>query len=241
MFHRWYPQILLSILVALLLATTPVYAVKVAKGSNLGGGHQIWFEAEDYDVRDPDTDEFFPVVENADASGGKVIGRAGAEGGRISWTFDISAVGGSGGTWYLWYRGINPANSSDYMLVDGDPDDLPIPAGPPHPGGDGTAPFVNDDDRVFEANIGDWDWASPDPGADGTAHGEGHTKELQNGVNTMHIYHRQGNDTVFKDVFMWTDVADYIPTDDDYNNAAVVGGAAVQPLDKLATTWGSIK
>jgi hypothetical protein len=30
--------------------------------SNYGGGHQIWFEAEDYDERDPDTDQFYPVV-----------------------------------------------------------------------------------------------------------------------------------------------------------------------------------
>jgi hypothetical protein len=233
MFHRWYLQISLSIFFALLLATTSVYAVGNARVSSLGGGHQIWFEVEDYDVRDPDTDEFYLVAPSSPAGVfGESMTRAGGEGGMISWTFDISAAGGSGGTWYFWYRAINPSNSSDYMLVEGDPDDAEIPTGPPYPGTDGVAPFVNDDDRIFEEDVPDWGWAR-------AGHEEGHTKELQDGMNTMYIFHRQGNDTVFWDVFMWTDSADYVPSDDDYR--AAEASAAVKPAGKLATVWGGMK
>ena len=234
MFHRWYTIRVFSIFIALLLLTVPAYAVKDMKVSNFGGGSQVWFEAEDWDVRDPDTDEFFLLVDEGGAFG-KALTRAGGAGGRLTYTFDIGAAGGSAGTWYLWGRVINPSNNSDYMLIEGDPDDGEIPGGPPYPGDADTPPFTNDDDRIFEANIGDvgaWDWGNPD-------HGEGHTKELQDGVNTMHIYHRQGNDTKVVDVLMWTDNADYVPTDDDYTNAQLA--TAVEPAGKLATAWGRIK
>lgn len=233
MFQR-YSLILLSIILILLLATVSAYAVTIAKGSNNGGGNQVWFEAEGYDVRDPDTDEHYIVVDK-DGAFGQAITRAGSGGGMINWTFDISEVGGQGGTWYFWYRGINPNNSSDYMLVEGDPGDPEIPAGPPYPAGSDTPPFNNDDDRIFEEDIpGGWGWAR-------AGHEEGHTKELQDGANTMYIYHRQGNDSVFWDVFMWTDDPDYTPTDADYEGAELLGASAAQPMDKLSITWGSIK
>jgi hypothetical protein len=59
----------------------------------------------------------------------------------------------------------------------------------------------------------------------------------------MYIFHRQGNNTVFWDVFMWTDSAVYLPNDEDYINAkpGKIGPEAVLPLEKLSTTWGSIK
>jgi hypothetical protein len=225
MFHQLSKQILLGIFVALLLLTMPVYGIKNFnyKISNYGGAHQIWFEAEDYDERNPDTAQYYPVVDAADAFG-KAITRAGGAGGMIRWTFDISAAGGKGGTWYFWARQINPENSSDYMLVEGDPDDADIPTGPSFPGGDGAAPFDNADDRIFEIDVGPaWGW--------GQSWGiEGHTKELQNGENTMYIFHRQGNDTVFWDVFMWTDGANYVPTDEDYQNATTAPlGKAFNP------------
>ncbi len=202
--------------------------------SNYGGGHQIWFEAENYDERDPDTDDYYIVVDK-DGAFGKAITRAGDGGGMINWTFDISAAGGKGGTWYFWYRGINPSNASDYLLVEGDPDDAEIPAGPPYPAGSGTPPFDNDDDRIFEEDIVGWGWAL-------AGHEEGHTKELQNGVNTMYIYHRQGNDTAFWDVFLWTDNSDYVPTDDDYNNAREMKAwQAAAPVDKLVSVWGQVR
>ena len=231
MFHRWYIQISFSVL-ALLLMTMPAYAVKNLKGSNHGAGTQVWFEAEDYDERNPDTDEFFLVVD-ADGAFGQAVTRAGADGGMMSWKFDIEKAGGKAGTWYFWGRVINPSNQSDYMLVEGDPDDAEIPSGPPFAGGDGSAPFVNDDDRIFEENTGPpWAWAI-------AGHPEGHVKELKGGMNTMYMYHRQGNDTRIMDVFMWTDDPDYVPTDADYESASPV--APVEPAGKLAAVWGNIK
>jgi hypothetical protein len=222
-------QIPLGIFLALLL-TVPAYAGQNYKISNYGGGHQIWFEAEDYDERNPDTAQYFPVVDQAGAFG-KAISRAGGAGGMIRWTFDIGAAGGKGGTWYFWGRIISPNNQSDYMLVEGDPGDATIPTGPPFPGGDGVAPFDNADDRVFEETVDpSWAWVR-------TGHDEGHTKVLQNGKNTMRIYHRQGDNTVFWDVFMWTDSASYVPTDDDYRNAMVLlPGTASNPIPGVGAT-----
>jgi len=98
MFHQSSKQILLGIFVALLLVTMPAYAVENYKTSNYAGAHQIWFEAEDFDERDPPTDQYYSVVDEAGAFG-KAINRAGGRGGMIRWTFDISAAGGKGGTW----------------------------------------------------------------------------------------------------------------------------------------------
>ena len=63
MFNRWYPQNLFGLFLALLLVTIPAYAVKTQRASNYGGGHQIWFEAEDWDERIPDTDEFYEATD----------------------------------------------------------------------------------------------------------------------------------------------------------------------------------
>jgi len=223
MLHKSGKLIILGVLVALLLPAAQVYAVKNFKISGYGGGHQIWFEAEEFDERNPDSDQYYPVVDQAGAFD-QAISRSGGAGGMIRWTFDISTAGGAGGTWYFWARQINPSNASDYMLVEGDPDDAEIPTGPSFPGGDG-APFSNADDRVFEIDVGPlWGWAQ--------SWGiEGHTKELQDGENTMYIFHRQGNDTVFWDVFVWTDDPGYVPNDDDYRNAAVIlPGIAYAPI-----------
>ena len=224
MFYRSSRQVLLGVVVTL-LAAVPVHAVKNFKISNFGNAHQIWFEAEDYDERNPDTNAYYPVVDAAGASG-KAVTRAGAAGGMIRWTFDISTAGGKGGTWYFWGRIINPSNTSDYMLVKGDPGDPVIPATPPFPGGSGAAPFDDADDRIFEGDFAGL------PGAWGQAWDpEGHAKELQNGENTMYIFHRQGNETVFWDVFVWTDSDTYVPTDADFQKAtAVLPGRALNPI-----------
>ena len=228
-----------GIFVALLLITIPVNAVENFKISNYGGGHQIWFEAEDYDERNPDTDQYYPVVDE-DGAYGQAITRAGDAGGMIRWTFSISKAGGRAGTWYFWARLIDPGNTSDYMLVKGDPGDPTIPTGPPFPGGSGSAVFDDADDRIFEIDVGPpWGWAQ-------SWDIEGHTKELQDGENTMYIFHRQGNDTVFWDVFMWTDSSSYVPTDADYENAALapLGITATNPSPAngalIEATWVSL-
>jgi hypothetical protein len=235
MFNQPSRQILFCILIGLLLITTPAYAVRNIKISNYAGGHQIWFEAEDFDERNPDTDQYYPVVDVADAFG-QAITRTGGAGGMISWTFDISAAGGRAGTWYFWGRVLNPENRSDYMLVEGDPGDAEIPAGPPFPGDDGTAPFDNTDDRILEETTDPWGWWGND---------EGSTKELHNGQNTMYIFHRQGNETGFWDVFMWADDPVYRPSDEDYLNAITFfPGTAFKPIPAdgavLEDTWVSL-
>ena len=75
MLHQSSKQIPLGIFFALLL-TVPAYAGKNYKISSYGGGHQIWFEAEDYDERNPDTNAYYPVVDQAGAFG-KAVTRAG--------------------------------------------------------------------------------------------------------------------------------------------------------------------
>jgi len=219
-FNQSSKQILIGIFAVLLLLTMPAYAVKNFKVSNYGGASQIWFEAEDFDERDPASDQYYAVVDEAGAFGQAIHRDNGP--GMIRWTFDVSRASGTGGTWYFWGRVINPGNQSDFLLVEGDPDDAEIPTGPPWPGGDGTPPFVTSDDRVFEENTGPpWAWGLSN-------HEEGHTKILQDGENTMYIFDRSGNNTVFWDTFMWTDDPDYVPTDADYENATVptLGGAS---------------
>jgi hypothetical protein len=229
MFHRSSTHMVVGLFLALVL-TVPVYAVKNPKISAYGKGHQIWFEAEDYDERNPDTATYSPVVDQAGAFG-KAVSRTGEAGGMIRWTFDISAAGGKGGTWYFYGRVLNPNNRSDYMLIEGDPTGPAIPAGPSFPAGDGTAPFVNGHDRIFEQTVAAWGWSRAN-------HEEGHTKQLKDGVNSMYVFRREGqNSTVFWDVFVWTDDPDYRPTDDDYRNAKVpVSGTALNPTPSGGAT-----
>ncbi len=222
------------------LAPSHIFAVEVFRVSNHDGGAQIWFEAEAFDQRLPEGDQHFPITGEGNAPDapddafGEAITRNGGAGGRLSYTFDISRADGKAGTWYFFGRVINPSNQSDYMLVDAHPDD-DIPDGPPFPGGDGVAPFDNADDRIFEQDTPAWAWVL-------TSHAEGHTKELDDGENTMHIFHRQGNSTRFIDVIVWVDDPAYLPTDDDYVAAKEkTSGLGVDDGGKLATVWGGLK
>jgi hypothetical protein len=136
----------------------------------------------------------------------------------IIYTFDVSLAGGKGGTWYFWGRVINPNNNSDFLLVEGHPGD-PMPVTLPMSG------LVNGH-RVFEQSGRgpDWHWA-PTAGDIGD---EAHTKTLKDGENTMYILARESG--AIWDVFMWTDSPDYVPTNEDYQNAAIfVGGSASDP------------
>ncbi|MFQ6035524.1 MAG: hypothetical protein ACE5NM_06715, partial [Sedimentisphaerales bacterium] len=102
MFHQSSKQILLSIFVALLLMTMPVYAVENFKISNYGGAHQIWFEVEDFDERNPDDDSSFALSDQPGAYGRSINSVGSADGASmIRYTFDISKAGGKGGTWYF--------------------------------------------------------------------------------------------------------------------------------------------
>ncbi|MHC4631228.1 MAG: discoidin domain-containing protein [Planctomycetota bacterium] len=219
MFHKSSKQILLSIFVALLLVATPGYAVEIFKTSTYGGGHQIWFEVEDFDERDPADDSSFALSDEPGAFGRSISSISGSDGASmIIYTFDVSLAGGKGGTWYFWGRVINPNNNSDFLLVEGHPGD-PMPVTLPMSG------LVNGH-RVFEQSGRgpDWHWA-PTAGDIGD---EAHTKTLKDGENTMYILARESG--AIWDVFMWTDSPDYVPTNEDYQNAAIfVGGSASDP------------
>ena len=203
------------------------------KISQYGNGHQIWFEAEKYTARTPDTDEHWAVEKMNKAYGKTVLSPTGKFGTMLRYEFDISACGPSakGGEWYFWGRLVNPNNLSDFMLVDGNPGDK-IPKKAPAD----REPF-NNKQRVFEFSIG----ALPDKFAWGPAsHKEGHTKTLKNGKNVMVFFRRQAGQKNKMDVFMWTNDKAYQPTDQDYEKAKPKR-LSVKKVDKLSTFWGIIK
>jgi hypothetical protein len=219
MLYQLSKRVLPGIIVVLLLMTVPVYAVGKFKVSNYGDGSQIWFEAEDFDERDPDDENSFALSDQPGAFGRSISSVNGNDGeSMIRYTFDISKAGGAGGTWYFWGRVINPNNNSDFMLVAGHPGDQ-VPFTLPVSG-------LASDQRIFEqSDLGnDWLWAP----TEGSAGEEAHTKILQNGENTMYILNRESG--AVWDVLMWTDDPDYVPTDEDYVNATVPSlGAAFDP------------
>ena len=190
MFHQWSRLIGAGVFFALLVAG-PVRAGENYKISSYGGGHQIWFEAEDYDERNPDSDAGFALSDEPGAFGRSITNTSGDDGAYLlRYEFDISKAGGRGGTWYFWGRVINPNNRSSFLLVDGHPGDpTPVTSLP-------VTGLVNGQ-RIFEENIGaTWTWGR-------TNHGEGHTKTLRDGLNTMYVLARETNGIM--DVFMWTD------------------------------------
>jgi len=200
--------ILASLMVVLGLPAAQVYAVKTVKVSSYGGGHQVWFEVEDFDERDPANDSSFALSDEPGAFGRSITCVDSTDGASmIRYTFNVSPAGGSGGTWYFWGRVINPNNNSSFMLVDGSPGDQ-VPFTLPVSG-------LANNQRIFEqSGLGnDWVWA-PTPGSAGE---DSHTKTLKDGENTMYILARESGATW--DVFMWTDDPDYVPTDEDYQNA----------------------
>jgi len=219
----------MSIFMALLLVI-PAGGVENFKTSSYGAGHQIWFEAEDFDERKPDNNDGFALSDQSDDFGKSITNTSGDDGEfMLRYDFDISKSGGSGGTWYFWGRVINPTGRSSFMLVEGHPGD-PMPVTIPMSGLTGKM-------RIFEDHIGStWTWAND------TFH-DGHTKTLRDGMNTMYVLARE--DAGQMDVFMWTDDPNYMPTDADYKKAKVTGkapasspsptGAAPQ-LDSAAQT-----
>jgi len=230
------PKLCIGVL-SLLLLVTPAYAVDVFKVSQYGGGHQIWFEGEAFDARDPDSENKASIgYKLADAEtginppdgafGDVMVNVAGNDRIWLRYDFDISKCDGKGGRWYLWCRMINPNNRSEWLWVLGDDgDEIP----------DGKPAFIDGDDRVFEATIGPpWGWAC--------SHSEGDVKDLQDGENTMMIWFREGDTTGLRDVLVWCDNATYRPSDDDYTNAGEIKiKLSVGPAGKLSATWGMIK
>ena len=192
--------------------TQPLPNKRGFKVSQYGGSHQIWFEAEHYTARTPDTDEHWAIEKMNKAYGKTVLGPTGKFGGMLRYEFDIRTIGpkAKGGEWYMWARLVNPGNQSDFMLVEGHPGDR-IPNKAPAERG----PF-NNTQRVFEFNVG----AAPDTfGWGPPSHKEGHTKTLKNGENVTVFFRRQAGTGNKMDVIMWTDDKAYQPTDQDYEKA----------------------
>ena len=221
----------------ILLLVMPVYSMSEFKISEYGGGHQIWFEAEAFDDRDPDSasnrnvgfklvDAETNITLPKGAFGDAIVNIQGNDRIWLIYNFDISKCGGKAGTWYLWPRMINPGNKSEWLWVKGDDGDE-IPDSMPN--------FVTEDDRIFEKTIGPpWGWSRGN---------EGETKKLQDGENTIMVWFREGDSTALRDVLMWSDTLAYTPKDDGYRNAEAVSlnEESVEPSGKLATTWGKIK
>lgn len=222
-----FPYVLLSVL---LLATISAHAVKEMKVSNYDKGHQVWFEAEDFDERSPNENYKLGIAEKAkkptDGAFGDIVTNTGGQG-WILYRFDISMAKGKAGQWRFCARIINPNNHSDWLWVLGDDGDK-IP--------DVAPGFVRPDHIIFENNTPTWAWVRDgDFGADG-----GTVNELQKGENVMMIWTRQSDLEDQYDVFMWADDLEYIPTDDDYINAKIAK-LPVTPKDCLAISWGQLK
>ncbi|HIB88049.1 TPA: hypothetical protein EYO57_12770 [Candidatus Poribacteria bacterium] len=69
----------------------------------------------------------------------------------------------------------------------------------------------------------------------------GTINKLQDGENVMMIWTRGSNLTDQYDVFVWSSDLDYQPTDDDYQKEKLKKGLAVDPRDRLTTTWGELR
>ncbi len=80
---RRYRRMSLGCCLVLTLAA-PAYAIEGPfRVSQFDGAVQIWFEAEHFDERIPDTDDFFPIVDADGALSGKAMTRAGGAGGCV--------------------------------------------------------------------------------------------------------------------------------------------------------------
>ena len=227
-----YAFLCVSFLSVLLLLAMSAHAVEEFKVSNYDGGHQIWFEAEDFDERSSNENYKLGIAEKAlkptNGAFGDIVTNTTAGEGWLLYRFDISIAGGKAGDWRFVGRLINPNNHSDWLWVLGD-DGNKIPEVKPA--------FVRPDDIIFENNTAVWTWVKDgDFGLDG-----GTVNELQDGENVMIIWYRGSSLEVQYDVFMWADDLDYTPTDDDYIKATPKKGLPVMPQERLAISWGRLK
>ena len=126
----WKTSMKIKIILTCILALTLTGLIPSALGakdefkvSKYGAGYQIWFEAENYTSRTPDTDVHWKVEEIKNAYEKTVLGPTGNFGGMLRYEFDIRICGpeAKGGEWYFWARLVNPKNQSDFMLAEGHP------------------------------------------------------------------------------------------------------------------------
>ena len=100
-----------------------------SKVSHVGGGVQIWLEAEHFTERIPDRQDSFRLRRRTPGAINRIVKVEGDAEGCVRWDFDIREAGGQAGTWYMWARVQNPEpdGSSFCMLVNGDPGDPSTP------------------------------------------------------------------------------------------------------------------
>ncbi|MFC1712781.1 hypothetical protein ACFL6S_03880 [Candidatus Poribacteria bacterium] len=240
----------LAMSVIIAVVTIPAGATEV-KVSQLNGGQQYWWEAEDFESRDElimllKDDDGNPLPDLPGAFGdGYVVFKSAdkttaAEGSHfLEYKVNIP----KGGKYFIWVRSswARVAGSRDhnsfYVQVNGQP----------APGA-----LVRHVDTISDANWPDvfdqnnpWVWAG-DSGKPVELQGQaggglmfGLEKDFVAGENTFMIYLREGdvdNSTLCTDAIMISTV-DFVPTDEDYGKASI----AVEPADKLATRWAELK
>ncbi|MBC8232194.1 hypothetical protein H8E77_21830 [bacterium] len=227
-------------------------AVPELKTSNLNGGKQYWWEAEDFDDRDEN------VMLLKDEPGSSVPDLTGAYGdqyivhnapnppiaveGKDFLEYKVRVK--TGGKYYVWARASwdrtpgGRTHNSMYVQVNGKPD---IGAFAKHVNTLADANWPVDAD---ENNPWAWVGDSAQPAAlQGQAGGgltNGLVMDFKSGENTFMIYHREGavaNNTLCTDVIMISTV-DFVPTDADYENSTP---ELVKPMGKLTTTWAQLK
>ena len=225
-------------LLCLFILHQPVLAVKKIKVSQYKGGHQVWFEAEDFDERSENKNyqlgEKEKAVKPLAGAFGDIVTNTGGQG-WLLYKFDISLAGGKAGKWRFSYRQVNPSNHSDWLWVLGDDGDE-IPDKPPA--------FKRPDHILGEINVPSpfkWIMVGDGFGADDKAKDAATVNQLKNGENVMMIWTRQSSLQVQYDVFCWSSELKYEPTDDDYKNAKVSAKTAVEASNKLSLTWGKLK
>ena len=211
------------------------------------GGFTFWFETENYTrYEDDNTDRMLPVSRwpdgVPDAQRGPFVfffdqtdaffgGGMRRDGGLdrtfslfiVQWDVDIGLAGGEEGPHLLWSRCINSYNTSDFFLVEGDPNDEPIPEEYPF---EKVGGYSNGDHRINEWNAGN---PFPHFGAGATSPGiesvlpvgrvSGHNKDLQDGQNRLVLQHRQAGPgrglsrTIFWDGILITNDLEVAPSD----------------------------
>ena len=218
------------VMLFLLVMAVSAFGVKEMWVSQYADGHQVWFQAEDFDERSPNENYKLGDAENAlkpiDGAFGDIVTNAGGSG-WLLYRFDISLASGKAGDWRFIGRIINPSNASDWLWVLGDDGDT-IPEVAPA--------FVRPDHIIFENNTPTWAWVRDgDFGLDG-----GTVNKLQDGENVMMIWTRGSNLTDQYDVFMWADDLEYVPTDEDFLDAKAFE-LSVEASNRLTTTWAALK
>jgi hypothetical protein len=209
--------LIVSVLLAILIAA-PARAVKTLYQSKLNGGVQLWIEAVDFDVRD----------KNKQIQTGNENKRRSKEA-RQPWLGDdvIFSIGGG----FTEYKFKSPVAGPTHIY--GRVMDLR---------GGGQSWYIALNERIVCDGCaslvidtqGGWTWNS---GRDGSRS----KNDLKKGKNFVYVTPRESGPGTepFLDIIVLSTVQ-LRPTDAEFQ-AIKERGLAVEPEEKLATTWGALK